>query len=246
MIICFFLVAESIDTIRTTFGNGAIDAWAVDALDTAGFTGVKDRLFSRVSQLTNTGWLLSAMVGAYVANVNIAWPWILGAAGYLTSLFVGAALMRGDPDRTIARPRLGSLLAEVGTDAAGPGCAKSSAAVRSCCWRSASAIQVAVVGALFHGDGPSIPAENLGVAIWVIGWLYFFFSIGRLLGAELIARFQPTSASRATLLASLALATGTLLAQVRRINGDPAGDFGDAVRDESVQRRDAARLPELD
>ena len=58
-----FLVAESIDAIGTTFGNGAIDAWAVDALDTAGFTGGKDRIFSRMSQLTNTGWLLSAMVG---------------------------------------------------------------------------------------------------------------------------------------------------------------------------------------
>ncbi len=76
-----FLIGESIDAIGTTFGNGAIDAWAVDALDTAGFTGGKDRIFSRMSQLTNTGWLLSAMVGAYVANVNIAWPWILGSFG---------------------------------------------------------------------------------------------------------------------------------------------------------------------
>ncbi len=99
-----FLVAESIDAIGTTFGNGAIDAWAVDALDTAGFTGGKNRIFSRMSQLTNTGWLLSAMVGAYVANVNIAWPWILGSAGYLISLFVGAALMRGERGRGPARP----------------------------------------------------------------------------------------------------------------------------------------------
>jgi len=212
-----FLVAESVDAIGTTFGNGAIDAWAVDALDTAGFTGVKDRLFSRVSQLTNTGWLLSAMVGAYVANVNIAWPWMLGAAGYLTSLFVGAALMRADPDRTIARPRLGSLLAEVG--------GRSRAGLREgfgsrpvLLLAMASAIQVASWAPYFM-EWPQYFHENLGVAIWVIGWLYFFFSIGRLLGAELIARFQPTSASRATLLASLALATGTLLAGAA-LNGD--------------------------
>ena len=75
------------------------------------------------------------------------------------------------------------------------------------------------MGALYFMEWPQYFHENLGVAIWVIGWLYFFFSIGRLLGAELIARFQPTSASRATLLASLALATGTLLAGAA-LNGD--------------------------
>src|SRR5580704_16088495 len=34
-----FIIAESIDGIGTTFGNGAIDAWGVDALDNAGYDG---------------------------------------------------------------------------------------------------------------------------------------------------------------------------------------------------------------
>ena len=51
-----FIIAESIDGIGTTFGNGAIDAWGVDALDDAGYDGLKDRLFSRISQLTHD-WL---------------------------------------------------------------------------------------------------------------------------------------------------------------------------------------------
>src|SRR5581483_11829308 len=46
-----FLLGEAIDGIGTTFCNGAIDAWGVDALDQAGFQGLKDRLFSRISQL---------------------------------------------------------------------------------------------------------------------------------------------------------------------------------------------------
>src|SRR5262249_10882178 len=101
-----FLVAESIDAIGTTFGNGAIDAWAVDALDAAGFTGLKDRIFSRTSQLTTTGWLLSAMVGSYVASYNLAWPWILGSAGYLMSLIVASALMRGGHGHGAIAPAL--------------------------------------------------------------------------------------------------------------------------------------------
>src|SRR5215472_13505468 len=48
-----FLIAESIDGIGTTFCNGAIDAWGVDALDEAGYEQVKDRLFSRIAQLCN-------------------------------------------------------------------------------------------------------------------------------------------------------------------------------------------------
>src|SRR3984893_16290165 len=66
-----FLVAEAIDGIGTTFCNGAIDAWGVDALDEAGFAGLKDRLFSRISQLTNLGFMTGAVIGAYVADVNI-------------------------------------------------------------------------------------------------------------------------------------------------------------------------------
>ena len=65
-----FIIAEGIDGIGTTFGNGAIDAWGVDALDDAGYDGVKDRLFSRISQLTTIGFMGSAMIGAYIADVT--------------------------------------------------------------------------------------------------------------------------------------------------------------------------------
>src|SRR5208337_1836790 len=94
-----FLIAESIDGIGTTFGNGAIDAWGVDALDDAGYDGLKDRLFSRISQLTTIGFMGSAMIGAYVADIDIAWPWLLGAAGYLVSGAVGAFLMHDERPR---------------------------------------------------------------------------------------------------------------------------------------------------
>jgi MFS family permease len=204
-----FLVAESIDAIGTTFGNGAIDAWAVDALDSAGFTGLKNRIFSRMSQLTTTGWLVSAMVGSYVASLNIAWPWILGSAGYLTSLFVGAALMRGGPERVAIRPAMRTLMGEVGT--------RTRAGLREG-FSSRPVLLLALAGAVQVGswapyfmEWPQYFHENLGVAIWMIGWLYCFFSVGRLTGAELIARFQPMRVDRASLLAALALGTGSML-----------------------------------
>jgi MFS family permease len=202
-----FLVAESIDAIGTTFGNGAIDAWAVDSLDRAGFTGLKDRIFSRMSQLTNTGWLLSAMIGAYVASHNIAWPWILGSCGYLLSLFVGAAMMRGEHPRPL--PALRRLAAEIkGRAITG---VREGFHNRSVLMLTmASAIQVGSWAPYFM-EWPQYFHENLGVQIWVIGWLYCFFSVGRLLGAELVARIQPGGASRASVLAGLAFASGSLL-----------------------------------
>jgi MFS family permease len=204
-----FLVAESIDAVGTTFGNGAIDAWAVDALDAAGFTGLKDRIFSRTSQLTTTGWLLSAMVGSYVASFDLAWPWILGSAGYLTSLLVGAALMRGGQGRGAMAPALRSLVGEIGS--------RTRSGLREG-FRSRPVLLLALAGAVQVGawapyfmEWPQYFHENLGVAIWMIGWLYCFFSAGRLAGAELIARYQPLRTSRASLMTLLALGTGSML-----------------------------------
>src|SRR5579863_8949096 len=107
-----FLLAEAIDGIGTTFCNGAIDAWGVDALDDAGFAGIKDRLFSRISQFMNIGFMTTALIGTYVADVNIAWPWLMSAAGYGISAIVGAVLMRERPGRH-ARVEFGKIPAQV-------------------------------------------------------------------------------------------------------------------------------------
>jgi MFS family permease len=77
-----FLVAEVIDAVGTTFCNGAIDAWGVDSLDDAGFTRTKDHLFSRLEQLASLGFMITALAGALVASVDLAAPWLLGAAGF--------------------------------------------------------------------------------------------------------------------------------------------------------------------
>src|SRR5260370_18950297 len=77
-----FVIAESIDGIGTTLCNGAIDAWGVDALAAARFHGIKHRPFSAISQLPNFGFMSAATIGAYVADINTAVPWRLGADSY--------------------------------------------------------------------------------------------------------------------------------------------------------------------
>src|SRR5260221_2755526 len=94
-----FLIAETIDGIGTTFGNGAIDAWGVDALDDAGYDGLKESLFSRISQISTVGFMISSVGGAYIADINIAWPWLCGAAGYGIAAVIGIILMKGERPR---------------------------------------------------------------------------------------------------------------------------------------------------
>jgi MFS family permease len=202
-----FVLGEAIDALGTTFANGAIDAWAVDALDGAGFHGPKDRIFSRAAQLNSSGWLCSAFVGAYIASHNIAWPWLFGAAGYLLSMMVGAALMAGE-HRSVA-PLAPGLIGEIGSRArAGMRAGFSN---RSILLLTAASAAQTGAWAPYWMVWPQFFVDHLGFGVWVIGWLYCFFSIGRLAGAEFIARYQPSGNSRALLLSVLAFSSGSLL-----------------------------------
>lgn len=73
----YFIVAAAVDGLGTTFGNGPIDAWAIDALDAAGFEGGKDALFSRKFQLGEIIGMGSSLSAAYIAQANIAAPFLI-------------------------------------------------------------------------------------------------------------------------------------------------------------------------
>src|SRR5207247_4595160 len=75
-----FLVAETIDAVGTTFCNGAIDEWGVDALDEAGVKRTKDRRFSRGSQLSSFGLMVTAFIRAFVGQVRLARHCLLDVA----------------------------------------------------------------------------------------------------------------------------------------------------------------------
>ena len=203
-----FLIAESIDGIGTTFGNGAIDAWGVDALDNAGYEGVKDRLFSRISQLSTVGFMGSAMIGAYVADFNIAWPWLLGASGYLVSLVVGAFLMHDE------RPRATSIrIAEIPHRVA----AQVSGGIRSGL-NAPTVLMLSAAGAIlvaawapYWVEWPVMFNESFAVGVWVIGWIYCGLALARMIGAELSARFKVDESDRPARVGALVFGAGVML-----------------------------------
>ncbi|MHB8381594.1 MAG: MFS transporter [Candidatus Binataceae bacterium] len=106
----YFIVAAAVAGLGTTFGNGPIDAWAVDALDAAGFQGAKDALFSRKFQLGEIAGMCGALSGAYIAQVNIAAPFLATAIVWIATGMVAIGLM----DRGTGRRRsLGQMTREI-------------------------------------------------------------------------------------------------------------------------------------
>jgi MFS family permease len=209
-----FVAAECIDGIGTTLCNGAIDAWGVDALDAAGFSGVKDRLFSRISQLTNFGFMAAATIGAYVADFDIALPWVLGAAGYSMAAVGAAYLMREDHrERTYradaSRIKLGGLFPHVAARViAGLGQGFRSRTVLML--SSASALTFAA-WAPYWLEWPQVFNDRYGVGIWIVGWLYCLFTVARMIGAEAVVRFGIEAGNRGARMAALVAGASALL-----------------------------------
>ncbi len=202
-----FLVAESIDGVGTTFCNGAIDAWGVDALDEAGFKGLKDRLFSRISQLMNIGFMTSALIGTYVADVNIAWPWLMSAAGYGISAIVGTALMR-EHAGTRTHIEFAKIPAQV-VDRVVRGFRRG--------FRSRTILMLSLANGIFFAasapywlEWPQYVNDSYGLGIWVVGWVYCLLTIGRLAGAEVVMRIRMDETTRSTRLIVLIAAASVV------------------------------------
>lgn len=203
-----FLMAETIDAFGTTFGNGAIDAWGVDALDAAGFEGVKDRLFSRISQLSTLGFMAAAIIGAYVADIDIAWPWLLGAAGYLLSGVVGGLMMREDV-RSADDIEPGRMLLRVAgrvRDGMRLGFTRRAVLMLSL----ATAAQVGA-WAPYWLEWPAYFTDSYGVGVWIVGWIYCALSLARLIGAEVVIRYWPRALARPASLTALVVGASAML-----------------------------------
>jgi MFS family permease len=111
----YFIVAAGADGLGTTFGNGPIDAWAIDALDAAGFEGPKDAIFSRKFQLGEITGMCGSLAGAYIGQANIAAPFMLNTFVWLAAGLVALGLMgrgtgrRNSPIRIVEEIRRRSI-----------------------------------------------------------------------------------------------------------------------------------------
>ena len=213
-----FLIAESIDGVGTTFGNGAIDAWGVDALDDAGYEGVKDRLFSRISQMSTATFMVSAVIGAYVADINIAYPWLLGAAGYLISGSVGAFLMHDERPRAVAI-RIAAIPGQVATRVVDG--IRIGFKSRTVLMLSASAAITVAAWAPYWVEWPVMFNQSFGVGVWIIGWIYCGLSAARMIGAEISLRRPVFESQRPARTGALVAGASVMLFLAGVFGGQP-------------------------
>ncbi len=74
-----FILAEVIAGLGKTFASGALEAWVVDSLKAAGQYELKEKLFRQESYWSSAGVIIGSLIGSYVGNYNLAWPWLIAA-----------------------------------------------------------------------------------------------------------------------------------------------------------------------
>jgi MFS family permease len=74
-----FILAEVIAGLGRTFVSGALEAWLVDSLKAQGDDNLKAKVFRQESYFSSAGVIIGSILGAYVGNYNLAWPWLMGA-----------------------------------------------------------------------------------------------------------------------------------------------------------------------
>ncbi len=100
-------IASVLIGLGFTFFSGATEAWLVDALAAAGYTGALDTVFGRAQVATGVAMLGGSVLGGVVAQVSdLGMPYLLRAGLLLVTAVVAWRFMHDlgfSPDRT-ARP----------------------------------------------------------------------------------------------------------------------------------------------
>lgn len=184
----FFLIAAVISGTADMMRNGAVDAWAVDTLSDANYDGPMDILFSRASQLMQFGGMLSVVTGGFLARLDVAIPWLLGAVGQLIMAGTAEFLMRGEHPGTHSfhprevTKRVFHRMVEGVRDAF------TSRPVLTL--GLASAITMAAWSPFWY-EWPQFFNSGFQRGAQVASLIYCATSIATMMGAEVVARFQP-------------------------------------------------------
>ncbi|MCU0679926.1 MAG: MFS transporter [Planctomycetes bacterium] len=83
-----FILAEIIAAIGATMISGALDAWVVDSLAHHNYKDDLENVF-RKEKFQQIAIIIGALLGSFVGQKNLAWPWLLGSSGFFVlAIFV--------------------------------------------------------------------------------------------------------------------------------------------------------------
>ena len=88
-----FMVASALIGLGFTFQTGAVDAWMVDALDAAGWTGSKERVFAWGSMASGSAMIAGSLLGGFLGQVNLMVPYLVRAAVLVAAFLLVLSLV---------------------------------------------------------------------------------------------------------------------------------------------------------
>lgn len=196
-----------------TFYTGAVEAWLVDALGSAGYEGVLDHVFARGEQVTGVAMLVGTVCGGFLGQVDLSLPYLVRIA-LLLLLFAfawGRMSDLGFEARSLSRSEL---VPEVNRVArAGVHFGWSRRPIRLV--MIAGAFQGAFVYFVFFAWQPYL-LELLGRdAVWVAGVVSAGIALAMIAGNQLVEWWTRHCGLRTTMLigaASAMLVAGIVLA----------------------------------
>jgi MFS family permease len=75
-----FMLASALIGLGFTFQTGAVDAWMVDALDAAGWSGPKEKVFAWGSMASGSAMIAGSLLGGFLGQINLVIPYVVRAA----------------------------------------------------------------------------------------------------------------------------------------------------------------------
>jgi MFS family permease len=194
----YFAVAAMADGLGTTFGNGPIDAWAIDALDAAGFEGPKDAMFSRRFQVGQVAGICGTLAGAYIAQVNIAAPFAVVAVVWTAAGLTALAMMEPSRGRPTQLAQVASEVRRRSVDSTSLGFAD-----RSVRLLSIAGFLSALMWSGWGQEWQQFFNRGLHSGIGAVGWVSVALIAAQVAGLELAARLRGASKHRAALIGSM-------------------------------------------
>ena len=194
-----FVTAEVITGIGMTFRSGALEAWVVDAVAESGDNITNDRIFSSEGIAKNAANIIGGLAGAYMGNIDLAYPWLAGAIVLVTVFIISAAIMR-EPARTIK------------VTIKSPFPAIKNILIRSVDYglrrKTVLFLMLATLVLSFFFQPLNMYWQPrfsglAGEKIWMLGWIWALISLSLMLGSYLVRRLPVTYNRRYALVISV-------------------------------------------
>jgi len=202
-----FLLAAVVDAFGNRLRAGPIDAWAVDELDSLGFSKAKTGIFARSVQLQQIGTMTGVLIGAFAARADPAIPWLVGAAWQVAIAIAGGSLMTAERRPAAIASRLDIVALS----------ARTISAVRQGL-RNRSVLNLSIANGLtmaamtpYFFQWPQYFNRAFRFGAQVPGLIFCGGSIAAILGSETVRGLPPESSRRSRLMTVIAGAQGLSL-----------------------------------